>query len=73
MQGYGSAYTLQEIVTIKSDSIEGRTNVFSSYSGDEIEMGIPECFYVLIRELWALGLYIRGIKSFKKSNLLKLK
>lgn len=65
LQGYGAAYTLQEMITVKSDSIQGRSNVHSSFRGDSISMGIPECFYVLIRELWALGLYIKGTKSSK--------
>jgi len=65
LQGYGAAYTLQEMITVKSDSIQGRSNVHTSFRGDSINMGIPECFYVLIRELWALGLYIKGTKSSK--------
>ena len=61
LEAYGSAYTLQELLTIKSDDMQGRDEVLNSIvCGQHIpKSGIPESFKVLIRELQALGLNIR--------------
>ncbi|MDR2780846.1 MAG: DNA-directed RNA polymerase subunit beta [Holosporaceae bacterium] len=58
LQAYGAAYTLQEILTVKSDDITGRTKAYESIiKGDEnIVPGIPESFNVLMKELCSLGL-----------------
>ena len=58
LQAYGSAYTLQEMLTVKSDDVSGRTKVYESIvRGDEnFEAGIPESFNVLVKEMQALGL-----------------
>ena len=58
LQAYGAAYTLQEILTVKSDDVVGRTKAYESIvKGDEnIEPGIPESFNVLMKELCGLGL-----------------
>lgn len=58
LQAYGAAYTLQEILTVKSDDVIGRTKAYESIvKGDEnIEPGIPESFNVLMKELCGLGL-----------------
>jgi DNA-directed RNA polymerase subunit beta len=58
LQAYGAAYTLQEILTVKSDDVSGRTKAYESIiKGDEnIVPGIPESFNVLMKELCGLGL-----------------
>ncbi|AHA27820.1 DNA-directed RNA polymerase subunit beta [Candidatus Liberibacter americanus] len=60
IQAYGAAYILQEMLTIKSDDIVGRTKVYESIvSGDHsFETGVPESFNVLIKEIQGLGLSI---------------
>ena len=58
LQAYGAAYTLQELLTIKSDDIQGRTKAYESIvKGErEVEAGTPESFNVLVREMQALCL-----------------
>jgi len=58
LQAYGSAYTLQELLTIKSDDVQGRTKAFEAVvKGDrEVEPGRPESFNVLVREIQSLCL-----------------
>nr|YP_010443491.1 RNA polymerase beta subunit [Gonyostomum semen]UTE94378.1 RNA polymerase beta subunit [Gonyostomum semen] len=71
LEAYGSAYTLQELLTIKSDDIQSRNEVLNSIvCGQQIpKSGIPESFKVLITELQALGLNIKTYKLNKtKSN-----
>ena len=65
LQAYGAAYTLQEMLTVKSDDVVGRTKVYESIvKGDDgFETGIPESFNVLVKEMRSLGLDI-GLKSF---------
>ena len=60
LEAYGAAYTLQEILTVKSDDVAGRTKVYETIvKGDEkFESGIPESFNVLVKEIKALGLNI---------------
>lgn len=60
LEAYGSAYTLQEMLTVKSDDVSGRTKVYESIvRGDtNFEAGIPESFNVLIKELRSLGLNV---------------
>ncbi len=60
LEAYGAAYTLQEMLTVKSDDVSGRTKVYESIvKGDEnFEAGIPESFNVLVKELRSLGLNI---------------
>ena len=61
LEAYGAAYTLQEILTVKSDDTVGRTNVYNAivHGENAPEPGIPESFNVLIREIRALGLDIK--------------
>ena len=61
LEAYGAAYTLQEILTVKSDDVHGRTKTFEAIvKGQNIPTpGIPESFKVLVKELQALGLSIR--------------
>ena len=58
LQAYGAAYTLQEMLTVKSDDVSGRTKAYESVvrGDDTFEAGIPESFNVLVKELQALGL-----------------
>jgi DNA-directed RNA polymerase subunit beta len=60
LEGYGAAHTLQEMLTIKSDDVPGRSKAYESIiKGEEIEkLNVPESFNVLIRELKGLGLNI---------------
>jgi DNA-directed RNA polymerase subunit beta len=61
LEAYGAAYTLQEILTVKSDDVIGRTKAFEAIvKGENIPTpGIPESFKVLVKELQALALDIR--------------
>jgi DNA-directed RNA polymerase subunit beta len=60
LQAYGAAYTLQEMLTVKSDDVSGRTKVYESIvRGDtNFESGVPESFNVLVKELKSLGLNV---------------
>ncbi len=60
LEAYGASYTLQEILTVKSDDVAGRTKVYETIvKGDNnFESGVPESFNVLIKEIRALGLNI---------------
>ena len=60
LEAYGAAYTLQEMLTVKSDDVSGRTKVYEAIvSGDDnFEAGIPESFNVLVKELRSLGLSV---------------
>jgi len=61
LEAYGAAYTLQELLTVKSDDVAGRSNVYDAIvkGSNTPEPGIPESFRVLIREIRALGLNIK--------------
>jgi len=61
LEAYGAAYTLQEILTIKSDDVVGRVKTYEAIvKGDNVpEPGVPESFKVLIKELQSLGLDVR--------------
>jgi len=60
LEAYGSAYTLQEMLTVKSDDVSGRTKVYEAIvrEQDNFEAGIPESFNVLVKELKSLGLNV---------------
>ena len=60
LEAYGAAYTLQEMLTVKSDDVSGRTKVYEAIvrGYDTFEAGIPESFNVLVKELHSLGLNI---------------
>ena len=60
LEAYGAAYTLQEMLTVKSDDVSGRTKVYEAIvrGDDNFEAGIPESFNVLIKELRSLGLNV---------------
>jgi DNA-directed RNA polymerase subunit beta len=61
LEAYGAAYTLQEILTVKSDDVVGRVKTYEAIiKGDNIpEPGIPESFKVLLKELQSLGLDVK--------------
>jgi DNA-directed RNA polymerase subunit beta len=61
LEGYGAAHTLQEILTVKSDDVQGRAKVYEAIvKGDNLpEPNVPESFNVLVRELQGLGLDVR--------------
>ncbi len=67
LEAYGAAYTLQEMLTVKSDDVAGRTKVYESIvrGDDAFEAGIPESFNVLVKEIRALGLHVDLINSDK--------
>jgi len=60
LQAYGAAYTLQEMLTVKSDDVVGRTKVYEAIvkGDDSFEAGIPESFNVLVKEMRSLGLNV---------------
>jgi DNA-directed RNA polymerase subunit beta len=60
LEAYGAAYTLQEMLTVKSDDVAGRTKVYESIvrGDDTFESGIPESFNVLVKEMRSLGLSV---------------
>ena len=65
LEAYGASYTLQEILTVKSDDVVGRVKTYEAIiKGDNIpEPGIPESFKVLLKELQSLGLDVRVLKD----------
>jgi DNA-directed RNA polymerase subunit beta len=62
LEAYGAAYTLQELLTVKSDDVQGRTKIYESIvKGDNsLEAGTPESFNVLIKEMQSLGLDVKA-------------
>ena len=60
LQAYGAAYSLQEMLTVKSDDVSGRTKIYEAIvrGEDTFEAGVPESFNVLVKELQALGLNV---------------
>ncbi len=65
LEAYGASYTLQEILTVKSDDVVGRVKTYEAIiKGDNIpEAGIPESFKVLLKELQSLGLDVKVLKD----------
>ena len=61
LEAYGAAYTLQEILTVKSDDVVGRVKTYEAIiKGENIpEPGVPESFKVLLKELQSLGLDVK--------------
>ncbi|MBU6302609.1 MAG: DNA-directed RNA polymerase subunit beta [Verrucomicrobia bacterium] len=61
LEAYGAAYTLQELLTVKSDDVQGRTRIYEAIvKGDNnLEAGTPESFNVLIKEMQSLGLNVK--------------
>jgi DNA-directed RNA polymerase subunit beta len=65
LEAYGAAYTLQEMLTVKSDDVAGRTKVYESIvrGDDTFEAGIPESFNVLVKEMRSLGLNVELVSG----------
>ncbi|MEI8144634.1 MAG: DNA-directed RNA polymerase subunit beta, partial [Alphaproteobacteria bacterium] len=65
LEAYGAAYTLQEMLTVKSDDVAGRTKVYEAIvrGDDTFEAGIPESFNVLVKEMRSLGLNVELVAS----------
>ncbi|MSP78040.1 MAG: DNA-directed RNA polymerase subunit beta [Dehalococcoidia bacterium] len=70
LEGYGAAYNLQEMLTVKSDDVTGRKKTYEAMvKGEEvIQPGVPESFQVLVKELQALGLDISLIPSDEEGS-----
>jgi DNA-directed RNA polymerase subunit beta len=70
LEAYGAAYTLQEMLTVKSDDVAGRTKVYEAIvrGDDTFEAGIPESFNVLVKEMRSLGLNVELTSSKKLAN-----
>jgi DNA-directed RNA polymerase subunit beta len=68
LEAYGAAYTLQEMLTVKSDDVAGRTKVYESIvrGDDTFESGIPESFNVLVKEMRSLGLNVELTSTAKE-------
>jgi DNA-directed RNA polymerase subunit beta len=64
LEAYGAAYTLQEMLTVKSDDVAGRTKVYEAIvrGDDTFEAGIPESFNVLVKEMRSLGLNVELVE-----------
>jgi len=70
LQAYGAAYTLQEMLTVKSDDVSGRTKIYEAIvrGEDTFEAGIPESFNVLVKELQALSLNVELQQELKEAG-----
>jgi DNA-directed RNA polymerase subunit beta len=68
LEAYGAAYTLQELLTVKSDDVQGRTRIYESIvKGDNsLSAGTPESFNVLIKEMQGLGLDVKVGEQSRK-------
>jgi DNA-directed RNA polymerase subunit beta len=73
LEAYGAAYTLQEILTVKSDDVVGRVKTYEAIvKGQNVpQCGVPESFKVLVKELQSLGLDIRVLDADKNEIDLK--
>ncbi|MGE5534639.1 MAG: DNA-directed RNA polymerase subunit beta [Acidobacteriota bacterium] len=71
LEAYGAAYTLQEMLTVKSDDVAGRTKVYEAIvrGDDTFEAGIPESFNVLVKEMRSLGLNVELHNSKQQRQL----
>ena len=70
LEAYGAAYTLQEMLTVKSDDVAGRTKVYEAIvrGDDTFESGIPESFNVLVKEMRSLGLNVELTNTKRAAN-----
>jgi len=70
LEAYGAAYTLQEMLTVKSDDVAGRTKVYEAIvrGDDTFESGIPESFNVLVKEMRSLGLNVELTSTKQAAN-----
>ena len=70
LEAYGASYTLQEMLTVKSDDVQGRTKMYESIVRGEMtfEAGIPESFNVMVKEMNALGIDMSMVKKPKEGE-----
>ena len=70
MEAYGAAYTLQELLTVKSDDVHGRNKIYESIvkGRHQLEPGIPESFKVLICELKSLCLNVELLQNLEEES-----
>jgi DNA-directed RNA polymerase subunit beta len=75
LEAYGAAYTLQEMLTVKSDDVAGRTKVYEAIvrGDDSFEAGIPESFNVLVKEMRSLGLNVELENTLMEDGTPRLK
>lgn len=68
LEAYGAAYTLQEMLTVKSDDVGGRTKMYESIvkNDDTLDAGVPESFNVLVKEVQGLGLNMQLLEMKKE-------
>ncbi|MEM9765019.1 MAG: DNA-directed RNA polymerase subunit beta, partial [Pseudomonadota bacterium] len=71
LEAYGAAYTLQEMLTVKSDDVAGRTKVYEAIvkGEDNFEAGVPESFNVLVKEIRSLGLNVELLDSEESTGV----
>src|SRR5439155_27244294 len=69
LEAYGAGYTLQELLTVKSDDVQGRTRMYESIvKGDyQLDPGLPESFNVLIKELQSLCLNVELVETLPEA------
>ncbi len=74
LEAYGAAYTLQEMLTVKSDDVNGRTKMYKNIvDGDHrMEPGMPESFNVLVKEIRSLGIDIGLETGLRKADYLSV-
>ena len=65
LEAYGAAYTLQEMLTVKSDDVQGRTKMYKNIvdGNHEIDAGMPESFNVLVKEIRSLGINVDLVQN----------
>ena len=70
LEAYGAAYTLQELLTVKSDDVQGRTRMYESIVKGEnaLQASTPESFNVLLKELQSLALDVRTERKSDKDS-----
>ena len=70
LEAYGAAYTLQEILTVKSDDVVGRVKTYEAIvKGENVpEPGVPESFKVLIKELQSLGMDVKILSDRRRRD-----
>ena len=73
MEAYGTAYALQEFLTVKSDDVMGRTRMYEAIVKGEhtLEPGLPESFNVLVKEMRSLGLNVelKSVEQFDSDGV----
>ena len=71
LEAYGAAYTLQELLTVKSDDVQGRTRIYESIvkGSDNLSPGVPESFNVLVKEIQGLGLNLELLVESEEDSL----